>query len=162
MIFQCQVNTLDHPFRGGRRRTLCGLCARKRRRWWMVRPQRSWWWGPNWSNLCKKNTLLRVIPTMTFIHFVTGKSSLAVMVVVEVRQGTLGGDTRGWGPAGNTGGDGRGWGPAGTLGVDGRGWGPTETTVRRGSRLSRRRRRGEEETRRREERRGGAGNWHKI
>ena len=28
------------------------------------------------------------------------------MVVVEVRQGTLGGDGRGWGPAGNTG---RGW-----------------------------------------------------
>jgi len=44
------------------------------------------------------------------------------MVVVEVRQGTLG--------------------------VDGRGGGPTENTVRRGSRLSRkrrRRRRGEEE-----------------
>ena len=38
---------------------------------------------------------------------------------VEVRQGTLGGDTRGWGPAGNTGGDGRGWGPAGNTG---RGW----------------------------------------
>jgi len=49
------------------------------------------------------------------------------MVVVEVRQGALG--------------------------VDGRGWGPTETTVRRGSRLSRRRRRGEEERRRGEERR---------
>ena len=30
----------------------------------------------------------------------------AVMVVVEVRQGTLGGDGCGWGPAGNTG---RGW-----------------------------------------------------
>ena len=35
------------------------------------------------------------------------------MVVVEVRQGTLGVDARGWGPAGNTGSDGRGWGPAG-------------------------------------------------
>ena len=49
----------------------------------------------------------------------SGREHWAWMVVVEVRQGTLGGD--------------------------GRGWGPTENTVRRGSRLSRRRRRGEEE-----------------
>ena len=86
----------------------------------------------------KKNTLLRVIPTMTFIHFLTGKSwgilsdissgilfgilsgilsdissymrsgreHLAWILAVEVRQGTLGVDGRGWGPAGNTG---RGW-----------------------------------------------------
>ena len=36
----------------------------------------------------------------------SGREHWAWMVVVEVRQGTLGGDTRGWGPAGNTG---RGW-----------------------------------------------------
>ena len=99
----------------------------------------------------------------------SGREHWAWMVVVEVRQGTLGGDTRGWGPAGNTG---RGWSwlrsgrehwagmvvvevRQGTLGVDGRGWGPTENTVRRGSRLSRRRRRGEEERRGEERRRGG-------
>ena len=96
----------------------------------------------------------------------SGREHWAWMVVVEVRQGTLGGDTRGWGPAGNTG---RGWSwlrsgrehgagmvvvevRQGTLGVDGRGWGPTENTVRRGSRLSRRRR-GEEEDDEEEERR---------
>ena len=44
------------------------------------------------------------------------------MVVVEVRQGTLGVDGRGWGPAGNT-------------GMDGRGWGPARNTVDRGSQL---------------------------
>ena len=104
---------------------------------------------------------------------------------VEVRQGTLGGDGRGWGPAGNTG---RGWSwlrsdrehcawmvvvevRQGTLGGDGRGWGPAGSR-RRGDEE---RRRGEE---RREERRGGEGgreeggegggrgrggsNWHKI
>ena len=66
------------------------------------------------------------------------------MVVVEVRQGTLGGDGRGWGPAGNTG---RGWSwlrsgrehwawmvvvevRQGTLGGDGRGWGPAGNTGR--------------------------------
>ena len=70
-------------------------------------------------------------------------------ILHEVRQGTRGLDTRGWGPAGNTG---RGWSwlrsgrehwagmvvvevRQGTLGVAGRGWGPTENTVRRGSRL---------------------------
>ena len=70
------------------------------------------------------------------------------MVVVEVRQGTLG--------------------------VDGRGWGPTETTVRRGSQLDEQDEEDdeeeddeeEEERRRRsggdEEERRGAGNWHKI
>ena len=36
----------------------------------------------------------------------SGREHWAWMVVVEVRQGTLGGDGRGWGPAGNTG---RGW-----------------------------------------------------
>ena len=63
---------------------------------------------------------------------------------VEVRQGTLGGDGRGWGPAGNTG---RGWSwlrsgrehwagmvvvevRQGTLGGDGRGWGPAGNTGR--------------------------------
>ena len=90
---------------------------------------------------------------------------LAWILTVEVRQGTLGVDGRGWGPAGNTG---RGWSwlrsgrehwagmvvvevRQGTLGVDGRGWGPTENTARRGSQLSRRTRR----TRRDEE--GGRG-----
>ena len=32
----------------------------------------------------------------------SGREHWAVMVVVEVRQGTLGGDTRGWGPTENT------------------------------------------------------------
>ena len=134
-------------------------------------------WKPH---LAKKNnsfkkkliTLLRVIPTMTFQNsLLTPLLSEACLTFFltffctffvpyhEVRQGTLGVDTRGWGPAGNTG---RGWSwlrsgrehwagmvvvevRQGTLGVDGRGWGPTENTVRRGSRLSRRRRRGEEE-----------------
>ena len=36
----------------------------------------------------------------------SGREHWAGMVVVEVRQGTLGRDGRGWGPAGNTG---RGW-----------------------------------------------------
>ena len=36
----------------------------------------------------------------------SGREHWAWMVVVEVLQGTLGGDGRGWGPAGNTG---RGW-----------------------------------------------------
>ena len=79
----------------------------------------------------------------------SGREHWAWMVVVEVRQGTLGGDTRGWGPAGNTG---RGWSwlrsgrehwawmvvvevRQGTLGVDGRGWGPAGNTVDRGSQL---------------------------
>ena len=38
------------------------------------------------------------------------------IVAVEVRQGTLGSDGRGWGPAGNTEPDGCGWGPAGNTG----------------------------------------------
>ena len=79
-----------------------------------------------------KITLLRVIPTMTFIHFVTGKSSgilsdifsgirsgilsgissgISSNILSGISSGTLCGisfgvDTRGWGPAGNTG---RGW-----------------------------------------------------
>ena len=74
----------------------------------------------------------------------SGREHWAWMVVVEVRQGTLGGDGRGWGPAGNTG---RGWSwlrcgrehwavmvvvevRQGTLGVDGRGWGPAGNTGR--------------------------------
>ena len=74
---------------------------------------------------------------------------LAFSPAVEVRQGTLGVDSRGWGPAGNTG---RGfsrlrsgrehlaWMVAvevrqGTLGVDGRGWGPAGNTWRGFSRL---------------------------
>ena len=87
----------------------------------------------------------------------SGREHWAWMVVVEVRQGTLGGDTRGWGPAGNTGRgwswlrsgrehwawmvvvevrqgtlgvDGHGWGPAGHTDVDGRGWGPAGNTGR--------------------------------
>ena len=101
----------------------------------------------------------------------SGREHGAWMVVVEVRQGTLGGDGRGWGPAGTLGVDGRGWGPAGntgrgwswlrpgrehwagmvvvevrqgTLGMDGRGWGPAG---------SRRRRRGEEDEEERRRRR---------
>ena len=71
------------------------------------------------------------------------------MVVVEVRQGTLS--------------------------MDGRGWGPTENTVDRGSQLDEEdeedegeddEEEEEEERRRRwggdEEERRGAGNWHKI
>ena len=109
----------------------------------------------------------------------SGREHWAWMVVVEVRQGTLGVDGRGWGPAGNTG---RGWSwlrsgrehwawmvvvevRQGTLGVDGRGWGPTENTVDRESQLSRRTRRTTRGGRQREEeeRRGGGGpgNWHK-
>ena len=79
----------------------------------------------------------------------SGREHWAWMVVVEVRQGTLGGDTRGWGPAGNTG---RGWSwlrsgrehwawmvvvevRQGTLGVDGHGWGPAGNTWHGYSRL---------------------------
>ena len=62
----------------------------------------------------------------------SGREHWAWMVVVEVRQGTLGGDTRGWGPAGNT----------------GRGW-----SWLRSGREQEERRRGEE-TRRGEEKRG--------
>ena len=45
------------------------------------------------------------------------------MVVVEVRQGTLG-EVR----QGTLGVDGHGWGPAGHTDVDGRGWGPAGNT----------------------------------
>ena len=92
----------------------------------------------------------------------SGREHWAWMVVVEVRQGTLGGDTRGWGPAGNTG---RGWSwlrsgrehwegcswlrsgrehwagmlvvevRQGTLSMDGRGWGPAPNNVDCGSQL---------------------------
>ena len=158
-----------------------------------------------------KITLLRVIPTMSFIRFVTGKSSDILsgisfwhsiwhifwhsiwyifwhsiwhaiwhIFLHEVRQGTLGVDARGWGPAGNTG---RGWSwlrsgrehwagmvavevRQGTLSMDGRGWGPTENTVDRGSQLDEEDEEDDEEEEERrwggEERRGGAGNWHKI
>ena len=72
------------------------------------------------------------------------------MVAVEVRQGTLGADGRGWGPAGNTwhgysrlrsGREHWAWMVVvevrqGALGVGGRGWGPAENTVDRGSQLS--------------------------
>ena len=74
----------------------------------------------------------------------SGREHLAWILAVEVRQGTLGVDGRGWGPAGNTG---RGWSwlrsgrehwawmvvvevRQGTLGVDGRGWGPAGNTGR--------------------------------
>ena len=87
----------------------------------------------------------------------SGREHLAWILAVEVRQGTLGVDGRGWGPAGNTGrgwswlrsgrehwawmvavevrqgtlgGDGRGWGPAGNTGMDDRGWGPAGNTGR--------------------------------
>ena len=113
-------------------------------------------WGPAVHIL--SNFLLHILcPISSYMS--SGREHLAWILAVEVRQGTLGVDGRGWGPAGNTG---RGWSwlrsgreqwagmvvvevRQGTLGVDGRGWGPTENTVRRGSRLSRRRRRGEEE-----------------
>ena len=100
----------------------------------------------------------------------SGREHWAWMVVVEVRQGTLGGDGRGWGPAGNTG---RGWSwlrsgrehwawmvvvevRQRTLCVDGRGWGPAGNTGRgwswlRSGREQEERRRGEE-TRRGEKR----------
>ena len=87
----------------------------------------------------------------TFWHFIwhTFWHSIWHIFLHEVRQGTLGVDTRGWGPAGNTG---RGWSwlrsgrehwagmvvfevRQGTLGLDGRGWGPAENTVDRGSQL---------------------------
>ena len=60
------------------------------------------------------------------------------MVVVEVRQGTLGGDDRGWGP--------------------------TENTVDRGSQLDEEDDEEDEEERRRRTRQEeiGGGNWHKI
>ena len=94
----------------------------------------------------------------------SGREHWAWMVVVEVRQGTLGVDTRGWGPAGNTG---RGWSwlrsgrehwagmvvvevRHGTLGGDGRGWGPAGTAVDRRSQLDEE---DEERTRRRQARR---------
>ena len=169
------------------------------------------WSAANWSHRCmcymynwnqlegtgwiktERITLLRVIPTVTFLRFLTGKSSgilsdissgilsgkssgilsgissgilsdissgilsgissgiysdissgILSGISHEVRQGTLGVDTRGWGPAGNTG---RGWSwlrsgrehwagilavevRQGTLGVDGRGWGPAGNTGR--------------------------------
>ena len=83
----------------------------------------------------------------------SGREHLAWILAVEVRQGTLGVDGRGWGPAGNTG---RGWSwlrsgrehwawmvvvevRQRTLCVEGRGWAGGG-----------------------EERRRGAGNWHKI
>ena len=70
----------------------------------------------------------------------SGRQHLAWILAVEVRQGTLGVDGRGWGPAGNTwrgfsrlrsGREHLAWILAvevrqGTLGVDGRGWGPEE------------------------------------
>ena len=129
-------------------------------------------WHSIWHSI---SDILSGILSLTFylafyLTFWSGREHWAWMVAVEVRQGTLGVDGRGWGPAGNTG---RGWSRLrsgrehwawmvvvevrqGTLGVDGRGWGPTENTVRRGSRLRRRRRRGgggEE---------AGNCNWHKI
>ena len=84
----------------------------------------------------------------------SGREHLAWILAVEVRQGTLGVDGRGWGPAGNTG---RGWSwlrsgrehwawmvvvevRQRTLCVEGRGWAGGGG----------------------EERRRGAGNWHKI
>ena len=67
----------------------------------------------------------------------SGREHWAWMVVVEVRQGTLGVDGRGWGPAGNTGQMVVVEVRQGTLGVDGRGWGPAENTVDRGSRRRR-------------------------
>ena len=79
----------------------------------------------------------------------SGREHWARMVVVEVRQGTLGAEGRGWGPAGNTA---RGWSwlrsgrehwacmvvvevRQGTLSMDGRGWGPAPNNVDRGSQL---------------------------
>ena len=56
------------------------------------------------------------------------------MLAVEVRQGTLGVDGRGGGPAGNTGMAARSWGPAGNTG---RGWSWLRSgRERRGSRIA--------------------------
>ena len=74
---------------------------------------------------------------------------LAFSPAIEVRQGTLGMDSRGWGPVGNIG---RGFSRLrsgrehlvwiltvevrqGTLGVDGRGWGPEEAELEGGNQL---------------------------
>ena len=108
-------------------------------------------WGPA-GNTASIHAQCSLPDLTTTIHAQCSLPDLnwARMVVVEVRQGTLGVDGRGWGPAGNTG---RGWSwlrsgrehhdhprpmfPAGPqLGVDGRGWGPAENTVDRGSQLS--------------------------
>ena len=79
----------------------------------------------------------------------SGREHWAGILAVEVRQGTLGVDGRGWGPAGNTG---RGYSRLRsgrehlarilavevrqeTLGGDDRGWGPAANTVDRGSQL---------------------------
>ena len=65
-----------------------------------------------------------------FSRLRSGREHWAWMVAVEVRQGTLGVDGRGWGPAGNM-----AWILAvevrqGTLGVDSCGWGPAGNTWR--------------------------------
>ena len=99
------------------------------------------------------NFLLHILcPISSYMR--SGREHLAWILAVEVRQGTLGVDGRGWGPAGNTG---RGWSwlrsgrehwawmvvvevRQRTLCVEGRGWAGGGG----------------------EERRRGAGNWHKI
>ena len=104
----------------------------------------------------------------------SGSEHWAWMVVVEVRQRTLGVDGRGWGPAANTG---RGWSwlrsgsehwawlvvvevRQRTLGVAGRGWGPAANTGRGWSWL--RSEAEEAKRRRRKRRRRRRGSWHKI
>ena len=84
----------------------------------------------------------------------SGREHWAGMLVVEVREGTLGGDARGWGPAGNTG---RGWSwlrsgrehwawmvvvevRQKTLWIADRSWTRTTRTTRRTRRTRRRRR----------------------
>ena len=105
---------------------------------------------------------------------------LAFSPAVEVRQGTLGVDSRGWGPAGNTG---RGWSRLrsgrehlawilavevrqGTLGVDSRGWGPAGNTlaveVRQGTLGVDGRGWGPEEAEGGRRRKAAEVNWHKI
>ena len=97
--------------------------------------------------------LLTVFFWHSFWHSISrlrsGREHWAQMVVVEVWQGTLAADGRGWGPAGNTG---CGWARLrrgrehwaemvavevrqGTLAADGRGWGVAGNTGLRWSRL---------------------------
>ena len=53
-----------------------------------------WWWRRKRRR--KQNTLLRVIPTMTFIHFVTGKSSGILSDIFSgIRSGILSGISSG-------------------------------------------------------------------
>ena len=133
------------------------------------------------SGILSSNFLLHILcPISSYMR--SGREHLAWILAVEVRQGTLGVDGRGWGPAGNTG---RGWSwlrsgrehwawmvvvevrqgtlavmvvvevRQGTLSMDGRGWGPTENTVDRGSQLDEEDEEDDEEEEEEEERKWG-------